>query len=116
MSRTNNKITLTNYQRSALTTAVYPRIGHPAVYPALGLFGEAGEVCNKLKKVFRDNNGVLTEAEAAALADELGDLLWYIAALAHELGFDLDTIAAQNLTKLHDRKRRGTLKGHGDSR
>lgn len=101
---------MSDYQNAAVKTAVYPET-HAILYPALGLAGEAGEVANKVKKMIRDGNTDLT-----AIADELGDVLWYIAALASDLGVDMDTLAAKNLNKLFDRKERGVLGGSGDDR
>ena len=104
------------YQDRALETAIYPNRGDNFVYPALGLVGEAGEVADKLKKVIRDNNGVLTDAVKDAVAAELGDTMWYVAVLASELGYGLDEIMAKNLAKLNSRKERGMLSGSGDNR
>lgn len=52
------------YQTQALETAIYPNMGANFVYPALGLVGEAGEVADKLKKVIRDSDGVLTDRKS----------------------------------------------------
>lgn len=105
-----------DYQLSALTTAVYPNRGNNFAYPALGLAGEAGEVADKLKKVIRDNDGALTDPVREAVAKELGDVLWYVAVLAAELDYDLDSIAQSNLDKLASRKERGVITGSGDNR
>lgn len=110
-------LTLAAYQAGARTTARYPTRGLLGLsYTTLGLAGEAGEIANKLKKVIRDQNGHLTDDSRAALADELGDVLWYVASLAHELGVPLDDIARRNLAKLADRHRCGTITGSGDHR
>jgi len=105
-----------NYQDRALETAIYPNRGANFVYPALGLVGEAGEVADKLKKVIRDNGGVLTDPVRDAVAAELGDTMWYVAVLASELDYSLDEIMAMNLSKLSSRKKRGVLTGSGDAR
>ncbi len=105
-----------DYQQQSRRTAVYPEAGHNFVYPALGLCGEAGEVAEKLKKVLRDNGGELSEQTRAAVAAELGDVLWYVAQLASELGLDLGAIAQGNLDKLASRQQRGVLQGSGDQR
>lgn len=107
---------LNKYQTAALQTAVYPNMGQNFPYPALGLAGEAGEVADKLKKVIRDNDGVLTDPVRDAVAKELGDVMWYVAVLAYELDYDLDTIAQGNLDKLASRQERGVLTGSGDNR
>lgn len=75
------------YQRMALTTAMYPDQGNNLTYPALGLAGESGEICEKA----RDKPA--TAGERAALAKELGDVLWYVAMVADELGVQLSKIA-----------------------
>ncbi len=109
-------MTLNEYQEHALETAVYPE-KYKVVYPALGLAGEAGETADKIKKVLRgDDGGVLTDEKRQAVAMEIGDVLWYCATLAHDLGYDLDTIAQMNYAKLKSRQERGKLSGSGDNR
>ena len=111
-------LTLDDYQREATRTAVYRGRGtvEGLTYVCLGIAGEAGEVCNKAKKVLRDAGGVMTEERRAAMEAELGDVLWYVAALADELGVSLSAAAAGNLAKLADRAARGAIKGDGDRR
>ena len=104
------------YQLQARTTAIYPNLGSNITYPALGLCGEAGEVAEKIKKVLRDDAGVVSPAKLAEIKKELSDVLWYVANLASELGLSLDSIAEDNLKKLFDRKKRGVLGGNGDNR
>ena len=106
---------ISEYQRLARRTAEYPRDAWLA-YPALGLAGEAGEVAEHAKKAIRDDAGVLSSERRAAMARELGDVLWYVAQLASELSLDLDEIAEENLQKLLSRQRRGVLSGSGDNR
>ena len=96
-------MTFEEYQSEASQTALYPRRLSNLEYPTLGLAGEAGEVANIVKKIQRDNNGVLTDETRAKLKDELGDVLWYISACADELGLTLDEIAAYNVNKLAQR-------------
>lgn len=107
-----------HYQRVAASTAVYPGKGEIAglSYTALGLNGEAGEVAEKVKKLLRDGDGEITPVKAAEIAMELGDVLWYVARAASELGYSLDSIAMFNVEKLQDRKDRGVLQGSGDNR
>jgi len=107
---------LNEYQKLAQMTAQYPGKGENLTYPALGLNGEAGEVADKLKKVFRDNHGNFDPERKEAIAYELGDCLWYIADLAIELGYTLETIAIMNITKLSSRAKRGLIGGDGDNR
>ncbi len=104
------------YQQQALTTAVYPQRGSNLAYPALGLNGEAGEVAEKVKKVLRDKGGVLDEDSRQAIKKELGDVLWYVAAMCAEAGLEMDEVAEENLAKLAGRKARGVIHGSGDER
>ena len=104
------------YQTKSRKTAGYPAIGHPVIYPTLGLVNEAGEVAGKIKKVFRDQGGEISEETREALKAELGDVLWYIAQVATELDLSLDEIAEHNIAKLYDRLERGKIKGEGDNR
>jgi NTP pyrophosphatase (non-canonical NTP hydrolase) len=104
------------YQEKARGTAAYPVIGHRVIYPTLGLANEAGEVAGKIKKIFRDKEGVIGDSEREALRAELGDVLWYLAQVSTELGLSLDDIAAHNIIKLLDRKARGRIRGDGDDR
>ena len=104
------------YQEKAKQTAKYPVIGHGVIYPTLGLTNEAGEVAGKIKKIFRDKEGVIGESELEALKGELGDVLWYLAQVSTELGLSLDEIADNNIAKLIDRQRRGKIQGDGDNR
>jgi len=106
---------LSEYQRRSRRTAEYPREAWLA-YPALGLAGEAGEVAEHAKKAIRDDGGSVGEERKAAMSKELGDVLWYVAQLATELGLDLNEVAEQNLEKLFSRQRRGVLSGDGDDR
>lgn len=106
-----------DYQKISGETAIYP--GKDSVlglyYVALGL-GEAGEVQGKVKKILRDDDGVISDQKKIDIAKELGDLLWYVAQTCSEIGFSLDTVASMNLSKLQDRKERDVLKGSGDNR
>ena len=106
----------TEYQVAALETAVYPGRGKSLYYPALGLNGEAGEVAEKVKKLERDNNGVLTDDRSEDIAKELGDCLWYLSELATQIGASLESIAQMNIEKLRSRKKRGVIQGDGDNR
>jgi len=107
---------ISEYQELSRRTATYPGAGDNIVYPTLGLAGEAGEVAEKVKKLLRDDGGVLSDERRAALAGELGDVLWYVAQVATEAELDLEQIAQGNLDKLLSRQRRGVLSGSGDQR
>lgn len=104
------------YQKLAKRTAVCPLVGHSVVYPALGLAGEAGEAMNKIKKIFRDDNGVLTDSRKKEISRELGDMLWYMAQVCTELDISLDKVAVANIEMLKSRQERNVLKGDGDNR
>jgi len=104
------------YQELARSTAIYPIIGAPCIYPALGLAGEAGEVVEQIKKIFRDDDGDITKERLDMIIKELGDTLWYIANLAHELNIPLDYIATTNIEKLSQRRNNNKLHGNGSNR
>ena len=107
---------LNEYQQKSRKTAGYPAIGHPVIYPTLGLVNEAGEVAGKIKKVFRDKGGQINEETKSALKAELGDVLWYLAQISTELGLSLDEVAEYNIQKLYSRLERGKIRGDGDNR
>lgn len=107
---------LKTYQEKSRKTAGYPAIGHPVIYPTLGLVNEAGEVAGKIKKVFRDKGGQISDETRLALGAELGDVLWYLAQICTELGLSLDEVAESNIAKLTDRLERGVIRGDGDNR
>lgn len=104
------------YQKLSRKTALYPDKDKNFIYPTLGLNGEAGEVAEKIKKVLRDKGGVINETTKTEIAKELGDVLWYVAQLATELGLSLDEVATSNIEKLADRQKRNQLAGDGDNR
>lgn len=114
------------YQKQAEKYAIY-RDEDKVLYPALGLASEAGEVCDKIKKAMRDRAGLdaatsrsdilqINLKEREAVLAELGDVLWYVAALATDFNADLSDIARANLDKLEDRMNRNKIKGSGDNR
>ena len=112
-------LTLNEYQERMSDTAIYK---WPVIYPALGLANEAGECLGKIKKMIRDDDvrfdGTfeITPEQRADLGAEIGDVLWYIAALSKDLDLTLEEVGQMNLDKLADRKIRGKLKGSGDHR
>ena len=114
-----------DYQNKSRTTAEYPRddrnfsdggVEVALTYPTVGLVGEAGEVAEKVKKIYRDHGGIVNDEHRDEIKKELGDVLWYVAQLAHELGLSLSDIARHNLEKLTSRKERDVLHGSGDNR
>lgn len=101
------------YQMKSRETAVYNMV---TIYPTLGLCGEVGEFANKIKKIYRDGNGIVSKEMYDSLLSELGDVLWYVANCATDLGMDLNSIAEMNIKKLRDRKENNTIQGNGDKR
>jgi NTP pyrophosphatase (non-canonical NTP hydrolase) len=104
------------YQRASRRTWQRVHTDHPLVYPTLGLVNEAGELAGKVKKIFRDKQGVIGSSDREALKYELGDVLWYLAQIATELDLSLDEIAAANIEKLSSRLERNQIQGEGDYR
>lgn len=114
--KTGSVMTLAGYQKNSRQTANYPSIGHPVIYPMLGLAGEVGEVSEKIKKIFRDKDGHISTEDRQALKKELGDVLWYLTQICTELDLTLDEVAGANLAKLMSRRERGKIQGNGDDR
>lgn len=111
---------LNEYQAWAKSTAIYPDEVNTAkfgvIYCTLKLNGEAGEVAEKVGKLFRDKSGAFSADDIKSIASELGDVLWYLANLSNDLGYDLQEIAEMNREKLESRKARAMLQGSGDNR
>lgn len=113
-------IEFNEYDEAALSTVTYPDAGNNTIYPALKLSGESGEVADKIGKLWR-NHGWIQGSEYSIdtkmeILKELGDVLWYISALARELDCTLEDVANLNIDKLISRKERGVIKGEGDNR
>lgn len=102
------------YQNFAFKTS----LGCPfeAWYLALGMTGEAGEVADKVKKVYRDKGGEFDDATREEIAHELGDCLWYLTNMATLMGYSIEDIARMNMEKITSRLKRGVLHGEGDYR
>ena len=123
-------MTFEEYSKLILPLAKYPNVGNNFIYPLLGLAGEAGEAAEKGKKLWRDfdiigrkgfsilDHGQPKDVSAlrTGALKELGDVLWYIAAAANELGSSLEEVAQMNADKLLDRNARGVIGGSGDNR
>ena len=103
------------YKEEAVKTAIYGA-GDAIFYPTLGLINEAGEVAGKVKKVIRDSGGIFSPKDVQDIGKEIGDVLWYMAALCRDLGLDFNEVANNNLIKLKDRQERGVIQGSGDNR
>ena len=106
---------LNQYQALARKTAIYPA-DQGLVYTTLGLVGEAGEVAEKIKKLIRGDLFEMQGEFEEDITKELGDVLWYLANLASEIGVSLDEVAEINLAKLQSRRERDVLSGNGDDR
>ena len=113
-----NDLTFNEYAWRSRYTAIYPTKDQSDgwIYPTLGLTGEAGEVANTVKKIIRDEKGIPSSLDKEKVKGELGDVLWYISQLAHELDLSLEEIARGNLDNLFSRMERGKLQGSGDDR
>jgi NTP pyrophosphatase (non-canonical NTP hydrolase) len=112
---------LSEYQEKAHRTSLNTCYGEAQpmgrlIYPTLKLAGEAGEFAEKVGKLLRDKDGVIGDEDRSALADELGDVLWYAAEVATVLEANLDEVARRNIEKLQSRAERGVLQGSGDNR
>ncbi len=103
------------YQARAEETAIYPAESK-VTYPIIGLLSEAGEVAGKLKKLIRDGQSKITPEFTKAISAELGDVLWYVAAVCTDLDLSLSQVAQDNLDKLAARKQANTIQGSGDNR
>lgn len=109
------------YQKQAITTDVFggkpqPIDSHAFLAQLLGLVGEAGEIAEKFKKIYRDKDGVFTMEDKQEMTKELGDVLWYVSVVSTYLGISLKDVADKNIEKLLSRQKRDTLKGSGDNR
>jgi len=102
-------VKLSDYQREAAKTDQFPTqgsdgTGQPSkaeLIPLLGLTGEIGSLLSEYKKLLRDGPVHLRFKDR--LAEELGDTMWYVAAVATKFGLSLDDIAAANLEKTANR-------------
>lgn len=81
------------------------------MYLGLGLAGEFGEVANQVKKIHRDDEGVLTGDRRAKILEEAGDGLWYLARVLSVCGISLTEVMDENVAKLERRLANDTIKG-----
>ncbi len=110
-------MTFDEYQAKALTTAITnPDPLMDKTIWAMGIAGEAGEVLEKWKKIVAYKDGQISDDDRMEIKKELGDVVWYVALLAHSLGLSLDDVMQLNVDKLASRKARGVQKGEGDNR
>ena len=106
------------YEAAAAKTASWSgkQKDYLLAYLTLGVTGEAGEVAEKIKKILRNDDGVVSPEKRDELKKEIGDVLWYLAMLSRELGFPFEEAAKTNIEKLADRAARGVIKSSGDNR
>lgn len=83
-------------------------------YVSMGLAAEAGEFNNQSKKIGRDDGGFIKQNRKEKLIEELGGILWYVAAAAYELNLDLNFIAEMNIELLSERMKNNTISGDGE--
>ena len=102
-----------SYQNLVQRTKQYDTETFGIIYPSYGLMGEVGEIMEKQKRVLR---GDADDIDINDMTKELGDVLWYLTALATDLGIDLTAVAETNMRKLVGRLARDTIKGEGDDR
>lgn len=97
-------MTIDEYAKKAIATLIgtheYGEIDARLMAQVLGLVGESGEVAEKFKKLVRDKQGILTDDDRTEILKELGDVLWYVNAVAHLLGSSLEEVAQMNNQKL----------------
>lgn len=112
------KMTLNEYQAFCLSTSEALGVNEDDrfIIASMGVVGEAGEVIEKVKKLLRDYNGVMTDDFKKGLVGEIGDVMWYCAVLSDEIGYDLCTVSQKNIDKLLSRLERGVIAGNGDNR
>lgn len=107
---------LNEYQKLALRTARSKDAKDEIFHLLLALCGEAGEIAEKAKKIIRDHDSDFSKFDKKDLTKELGDVLWYIALIAHYFDIELDTVGTVNIEKLASRLERGVISGSGDDR
>lgn len=110
-------MTFDEYQARAITTNLTKEDQlKELMQQVLGLADESGEVQAIFKKWIRDQDADIDKLDRENVKKELGDVLWYIAVIAHDLGISFDDLAEANIAKLASRKERGVLGGSGDNR
>ena len=103
------------YQKQAEKFMIYPD-DKKITYPILGLVSEAGEVADKYKKIIRDKGGEMSDDDRVEMLKEIGDVLWYLAAVCTDINMPLHQAALMNIQKLNSRLSRNVISGSGDNR
>jgi NTP pyrophosphatase (non-canonical NTP hydrolase) len=93
---------MNDYATICAETRIYPA-EKTTIYPILALCGEAGELANEYKKIMRAGRSQPTGVELHRMLLELGDILWYLNAVAVDLGSSLSDVAEMNIQKLEAR-------------
>ena len=110
-------MTLDEYQKEALVTAVFKEDKfQDLAHWVFGITGEAGEIAEKIKKIVRDKDGVLSDEDKEEIIKEIGDVLWYLAVLSEHLNISFEEVGKRNIAKLRSRHARGKISGSGDNR
>ncbi len=109
-------MTFDEYQKQALVTAHDTTSTLGKTITAMGIAGEAGEVLEKWKKILVYQGGKVSDTDILEIKKELGDVVWYVAVLAHSLGLSFEEVIKLNTEKLKDRQKRNVIKGAGDNR
>ena len=109
------RVSLNEFQKKFPNTDYFILEIMALAYDGLGM-GEAGEVQGKIKKIIRDNGGIITDEARKEIIFEMGDTLWYLASMSQTLGVTLEDVANYNIQKLKSRYNRGTVNGSGDNR
>lgn len=106
------------YETLAKSTATYEgkQAEYQLMYLTIGIAGETGEIAEKVKKILRNDDGVISEEMREALKHEVGDVLWYLSQFSRLLGFSVSEAAEANLKKIADRRARNVIKSTGDNR
>lgn len=104
-----------NYQKYIKRFDKYPKEINLLSY-GLGLGGETGEVQEKIKKLYRDHNGIIDNDFIDAIEKEIGDVLWYVAMICNKLDITLEGAMDANIVKLEKREERNMIQGDGDDR
>ena len=73
-------------------------------YMSIGLGGEVGEVLNEIKKIERDDNGIITNSRREKILLEMGDVLWYLQGLASRLNSNIENILKLNIEKINNKQ------------
>ena len=109
------RVSLNEFQKKFPNTDYFILEIMALAYDGLGM-GEAGEVQGKIKKIIRDNGGIITDEVRKEIIFEMGDALWYLASMCQTLNISMEDVATMNIEKLQSRHARGTVHGSGDNR